>query len=170
MSRDGKTRFFCTGRPMSLFTDNKLDWPIKAETCSVAFTTGQGVTDVINSNHMSCLLQLSCGSGFFELQILEIANYRSELASGACCGSETRPDSSVPCPRPCSTFFRVCLKEYQSNVTSTGSCSFGNTSSPVLGGSSFTLADPDRANGKLVVPFIFRWTVSTTGITPSACI
>jgi jagged-like protein len=107
------------------------------------------------------LLQYACGSGFFELQILEIANYRSELASGACCGSQARPDSSVPCPRPCSTFFRVCLKEYQSNVTSTGSCSFGNTSSPVLGGSSFTLADPDRANGKLVVPFIFRWTVST---------
>jgi jagged-like protein len=110
------------------------------------------------------LLQCTCGSGFFELQILEIANYRSELASGACCGSETRPDSSVPCPRPCSTSFRVCLKEYQSNVTSTGSCSFGNTSSPVLGGSSFTLADPDLANGKLVVPFIFRWTVSTTHI------
>ena len=143
---------------------------IKAEPCNIVFTTGQGVTDVINSNHMSCLLQSSCGSGFFELQILEIANYRSELASGACCGSETRPDSSVPCPRPCSTFFRVCLKEYQSNVTSTGSCSFGNTSSPVLGGSSFTLADQDRANGKLVVPFIFRWTVSTTNITQSACI
>ncbi|PNF22809.1 hypothetical protein B7P43_G02514, partial [Cryptotermes secundus] len=108
------------------------------------------------------LLQCAYGSGFFELQILEIANYRSELASGACCGSQSRPDSSVPCPRPCSTFFRVCLKEYQSNVTSTGSCSFGNTSSPVLGGSSLTLADPDRANGKLVVPFIFRWTVSSS--------
>ncbi|KDR18546.1 Protein jagged-1a [Zootermopsis nevadensis] len=105
-------------------------------------------------------LQCTCGSGFFELQILEIANYRSELASGACCGSESRPDSSVPCPRQCSTSFRVCLKEYQSNVTSTGSCSFGNTSSPVLGGSSFTLADPDHANGKLVVPFIFRWTAT----------
>ncbi|PSN41358.1 hypothetical protein C0J52_10372 [Blattella germanica] len=106
----------------------------------------------------------SCGSGFFELQILEIANYRSELATGACCGSESRPDSSVPCPRQCNTFFRVCLKEYQSNVTSTGSCSFGNTSSPVLGGSSFTLSDPDRSNGKLVVPFIFRWTKPPVGI------
>lgn len=106
------------------------------------------------------VLQCARGSGFFELQILEIANYRGELSSGVCCGGVSRPDNSLPCPIPCNTFFRVCLKEYQSNVTSTGSCSFGNTSSPVLGGNSFTLTDPDRANGKLVLPFTFRWTVS----------
>lgn len=107
------------------------------------------------------LLQEAEGSGFFELQILEIANYRGEVVSGACCGGVPRADASLPCPLvQCQTFFRVCLKEYQSNVTSTGSCSFGNASSPVLGGNSFTLADPDRAHGKLVLPFTFRWTVS----------
>ncbi|XP_046687565.1 protein jagged-1b isoform X1 [Homalodisca vitripennis] len=108
-------------------------------------------------------LQSVHASGFFELQILEIANYRGELASGSCCGGVPRADPSLPCTLvQCNTFFRVCLKEYQSNVTSTGSCSFGNTSSPVLGGNSFTLTDPDRANGKLVLPFTFRWTRSFT--------
>ncbi|XP_066997092.2 protein jagged-1b [Anabrus simplex] len=109
--------------------------------------------------------QVVQGSGFFELQILQISNSRGELANGACCGSAGSPvprDRSLPCPRQCNTFFRVCLKEYQSNVTSTGSCSFGNTSSPVLGGNSFALADPDRSNGTLVLPFSFRWTRSFT--------
>lgn len=101
--------------------------------------------------------QTSFGRGFFELEILEFTNYRGELASGACCGGIPH---SQPCRLQCQTFFRVCLKEYQINVTSTGSCSFGNTSSPVLGGNSFTLADPESANGKLVLPFSFSWTVS----------
>lgn len=99
------------------------------------------------------------GSGFFELQILEIANYRGEVMGGGCCGGVRGPDCSLA---RCNTFFRLCLKEYQSNVTSTGLCSFGNTSSPVLGGDSFTLADPDRSHGKLVLHFTFSWTVRTS--------
>nr|XP_018904563.1 PREDICTED: protein jagged-1b [Bemisia tabaci] len=105
-------------------------------------------------------LQYAQGSGFFELQILEMVNFHGELLSGVCCGGIYRRDSSEQCVFPCNTFFRVCLKEYQVNVSSTGSCSFGNTSSPVLGANSFTLTDPDI--GKLVIPFIFRWTRSFT--------
>ncbi|KAF5292392.1 hypothetical protein FQA39_LY03426 [Lamprigera yunnana] len=96
------------------------------------------------------------GSGFFELQVLEMANPRGELITGECCGGA--PRAGPRCPSPCNTFFRLCLKEYQSNVSSTGVCSFGNASSVVLGRDSFTLADPER--GKLVLPFTFRWTVS----------
>lgn len=118
-------------------------------------------TFLILIHHVLFVFQTVGGSGFFELQILEIANYRGELISGACCGQVPRAEGAHPCIVQCSTFFRLCLKEYQSNVTSTGSCSFGNTSSPVLGGNAFTLTDPDRANGKLVLPFTFRWTVST---------
>lgn len=103
------------------------------------------------------LFQCANGSGFFELQVLEMANPRSELSSGECCGGVVRSPVTGRCSTQCNTFFRLCLKEYQSNVTSTGSCSFGNTSSPVLGRDTFTLADPDR--GKLVLPFTFRWTV-----------
>lgn len=89
-----------------------------------------------------------------------MSNFLGQVADGSCCGGAARADATVPCPSQCNTRFRVCLKEYQSNVTSSGSCSFGNSSSPVLGGNSFTLADPDRASGNLVLPFSFRWTVS----------
>lgn len=102
--------------------------------------------------------QCTHGSGIFELQVLEMANPRSELSSSQCCGGGQHSPISNRCSTPCQTFFRLCLKEYQSNVTSTGSCSFGNTSSQVLGRDTFTLADPER--GKLVLPFTFRWTVS----------
>ncbi|KAF5274040.1 hypothetical protein FQR65_LT04438 [Abscondita terminalis] len=104
------------------------------------------------------LLQCAHGSGFFELQVLEMANPRGELITGDCCGTGTR--TGPRCSSPCNTFFRLCLKEYQSNITSIGSCSFGNASSVVLGRDSFTLADPER--GKLVLPFTFRWTRSFT--------
>lgn len=116
-------------------------------------------------------------SGTFELQILEIENLRGEVAGGECCGSGSRlrvsrgggsgtssadkEDTSTACTIACRTFFKVCLKEYQNNMSATSvSCSYGNTSSPVLGANSFTLADPDRANGKLVIRFKFSWTVS----------
>ena len=100
-------------------------------------------------------LQDSEGSGYLELQILELSNPLGTTANGQCCGGGGRP----PCRSPCRTLFRLCLKEYQSNVTSQGSCSFGNTSSPVLGAGSFVLADPDSTS--LLLPFTFRWTVST---------
>lgn len=104
------------------------------------------------------LFQYTHASGIFELQVLEMANPRGELSNGECCGGSARSPVTNRCTVACQTFFRLCLKEYQSNVSSTGSCSFGNTSSQVLGRDSFTLADPDK--GKLVLPFTFRWTVS----------
>lgn len=113
----------------------------------------------------SVLFQCTHGSGIFELQVLEIANPRSELKSGECCGGGVRSPVTGRCSAPCNTFFRLCLKEYQSNITSTGSCSFGSNSSQVLGRDSFTLSDPER--GKLVLPFTFRWTVSAFLFTPS---
>lgn len=154
--------------------------------------------------------------GFFELQILEIENYRGQLATGECCGgvSSTPPSSttnklnaqSLHCAGApqCNTLFRVCLREYQSRQpspaanggrtvnggddesTSTGvinhqpnsdmhHCSFGNVTSAVLGGNSFTLggdaaavrdSSSDNSNrgaavGNLALPFSFSWTVST---------
>lgn len=167
--------------------------------------------------------------GFFELQILEIENYRGQLATGECCGSgggalsgqqqqspsaaagrsNTPPLHCAGAPQ-CNTLFQVCLREYQSRqqqqpqqqptagaaATLTGGgktgggdddttqihqpnahlhhCSFGNVTSPVLGGNSFTLggdaatsdASLDNSNrgaagGNLALPFSFSWTVST---------
>lgn len=162
--------------------------------------------------------------GFFELQILEIENYRGQLATGECCGSggsssfvqqQQQSSSSARFATPpllqcvgapqCNTLFQVCLREYQSQAAvsaassgringgdedsmATGSnhhhpnshlhhCSFGNVTSPVLGGNSFTLggdataaSDPSSssdninrgaAGGNLALPFSFSWTVST---------
>jgi len=170
--------------------------------------------------------------GFFELQILEIENYRGQLATGECCGGASssapapqqwpsaRPNAPPPPPPlqcsgapQCNTLFQVCLREYQSqaaaaaggrtvgggvddDASAAGSptnhhyhhhqsnshhlhhCSFGNVTSPVLGGNSFTLggdasgtasdssssADSSNrgaAGGNLALPFSFSWTVST---------
>jgi len=104
------------------------------------------------------LFQTADTSGFFELQLLEVSNPRGLLSGAGCCGGGTEP-----CSRPCRTFLRLCLKEYQSNVTTRGSCSFGNATSNVLGGNSFSLAEHGGladGDGTLVVPFAFRWTVS----------
>ncbi|XP_025418110.1 uncharacterized protein LOC112688909 [Sipha flava] len=175
--------------------------------------------------------------GFFELQILEIENYRGQLATGECCGSggsslvqpvQQPPSSAASAGRSnmpslqctnapqCNTLFQVCLREYQSRqqqqqqpvslmaasalVASGGRvddeqsamglnhhqpnsqlhhCSFGNVTSPVLGGNSFTLGgdtvasvdspsdgsnNRGAAGGNLALPFSFSWTRSFTFI------
>lgn len=108
-----------------------------------------------------CSLQTSAGAGVFELQILELSNYRLELASGACCGggapAAAAGAGAGACSRPCRTRFALCLKEYQS-VAAPGACSFGRADSPPLGTDSFTLAETDLYT--LALPFTFRWTVS----------
>ncbi|KAL5238430.1 hypothetical protein ACI65C_005840 [Semiaphis heraclei] len=168
--------------------------------------------------------------GFFELQILEIENYRGQLATGECCGSDSsssaqqQPSSAqrntLQCTGApqCNTLFQVCLREYQSrqqqqlqpaggssssalaggrvvigedDSSATGSnhhqtpnshlhhCSFGNVTSPVLGGNSFTLggdaaaavsdtnspadvSNRGAAGGNLALQFTFSWTRSFT--------
>ncbi|BFF92609.1 protein serrate [Drosophila madeirensis] len=103
-------------------------------------------------------------AGNFELEILEISNTNSHLLSGYCCGMppELRATKTTGCS-PCTTAFRLCLKEYQTTEQgasiSTG-CSFGNSTTKILGSSSFVLSDPGV--GAIVLPFTFRWTKSFT--------
>uniref|UniRef100_A0A6P4ERX3 Delta-like protein n=1 Tax=Drosophila rhopaloa TaxID=1041015 RepID=A0A6P4ERX3_DRORH len=103
-------------------------------------------------------------AGNFELEILEISNTNSHLLNGYCCGmpAELRATKTIGCS-PCTTAFRLCLKEYQTTEQgasiSTG-CSFGNATTKILGGSSFVLSDPGV--GAIVLPFTFRWTKSFT--------
>uniref|UniRef100_A0A182P1Q6 Notch ligand N-terminal domain-containing protein n=1 Tax=Anopheles epiroticus TaxID=199890 RepID=A0A182P1Q6_9DIPT len=130
-------------------------------------------------------------SGFFELQILEISNTNSHLLSGYCCGlpPEKRQTQTTGCPA-CATAFSLCLKEYQGATTSVQQqqqqqqlkqpatavavepqpsglygCAFGNASTPVLGGSSFVLTDPEV--GGITLPFTFRWTICSGTIAPT---
>lgn len=103
--------------------------------------------------------QATTGSGYFEVQILSLTNNRGTLVDGRCCGGGRDSGGRggfPPCSQTCTTAFWLCLKEYQSNVTAIGSCSFGNVSSQVLGQNTFTLIEPVT----LQLHFTFRWTVS----------
>lgn len=118
--------------------------------------------------------QATSGSGYFEVQILSLTNNRGTLVDGRCCGGGNGGGGNQPpCTKPCSTAFWLCLKEYQSNVTAIGSCSFGNESSHALGQNTFTLNEPVT----IQLHFTFRWTVRQTSIlitptnkNPTTCI
>uniref|UniRef100_A0A667Z1D6 Delta-like protein n=1 Tax=Myripristis murdjan TaxID=586833 RepID=A0A667Z1D6_9TELE len=105
----------------------------------------------------------SAGSGQFELQILSMHNVNGELLNGLCCdGSRNTADRK--CTRDeCDTFFKVCLKEYQSRVSAAGPCSFGTGSTPVLGGNTFSFKSTVRnERSRIVLPFRFAWPRSYT--------
>uniref|UniRef100_A0A3P8R5A8 Delta-like protein n=1 Tax=Astatotilapia calliptera TaxID=8154 RepID=A0A3P8R5A8_ASTCA len=110
-----------------------------------------------------CLQQVSEGSGQFELQILSMRNANGELLSGVCCDG-ARSGADRKCTRDeCNTFFKVCLKEYQSRVSAAGPCSFGMGSTPVLGGNTFSFKSSVRNDkSRIVLPFSFAWPRSYT--------
>ena len=100
--------------------------------------------------------------GFFELQIVRLQNTAGELSTGNCCDGSRSERGCVT--DMCDTFFRVCLKEYQSTSSTeldSGSCAFGNALSPVLGPNSFkidNIEDPTN-EGRIKIPLLFTWTV-----------
>uniref|UniRef100_A0A8C9YE75 Delta-like protein n=1 Tax=Sander lucioperca TaxID=283035 RepID=A0A8C9YE75_SANLU len=110
-----------------------------------------------------CPQQVSEGTGQFELQILSMHNVNGELLNGMCCdGSRNTADRK--CTRDeCDTFFRVCLKEYQSRVSAAGPCSFGLGATTVLGGNTFSFKSSVRNDkSRIVLPFSFAWPRSYT--------
>lgn len=107
-----------------------------------------------------CLFTLLDASGFFELQILGIHNIRGELMDGSCCGRIR--DKDAACIRQCNTYFRVCLKEYRSQAMAEGDCTFGNKSTDVISGNSFSVHTAPDKEVILKLPFTFRWTRSFT--------
>ncbi|KAL1447964.1 hypothetical protein MTO96_006538 [Rhipicephalus appendiculatus] len=124
--------------------------PPRARSCAAPVTT----LLVCLCALLLLLLPAARASGFFELQVLGIDNPGGLLLDGGCCGAR--------CPGRCNTYFRLCLKEYQAQVDLSGACTFGNLTSPLIGGSSFSLqTHPDRQL-LLRLPFHFRWTRSFT--------
>ncbi|XP_032441139.1 protein jagged-2b isoform X1 [Xiphophorus hellerii] len=106
--------------------------------------------------------KVSQSTGYFELQLISVENVNGELADGECCDGPRSPQD-LRCTRDeCDTYLRVCLKEYQMEVATTGACTFGAGSTPVLGGNTFSFkaaknnAKSDEA-GKIVIPFQFAW-------------
>lgn len=88
-------------------------------------------------------------------------NVNGELLNGVCCDG-TRNTADRKCTRDeCDTFFKVCLKEYQSRVSAAGPCSFGMGSTPVLGGNTFSFKSSVRNDkSRIALPFSFAWPVS----------
>lgn len=117
---------------------------------------------VLNNLRSCSRSQLCEASGHFELRVLSVRNINGELQSGSCCDGTRNAADNNRCTRDeCDTYFRLCLKEYQTRVTPGGPCSFGSGSTPVIGGnvvSPKSLAENDKA--RVVLSFSFAWPVS----------
>ncbi|XP_028996952.1 protein jagged-2b isoform X2 [Betta splendens] len=107
--------------------------------------------------------EVSQSTGYFELQLISVENVNGELADGECCDGPRSPQD-LRCTRDeCDTYFRVCLKEYQTVVTTGGPCTFGTGSTQVLGGNMFSFKsvknNPNKVDeaGKIRIPFTFAW-------------
>lgn len=128
----------------------QLTHSIKLNSCSVC---------VYMRLKMHSPQQVSEASGHFELEILSMNNANGELHNGSCCDGVRNTDRK--CTRDeCDTYFKVCLKEYQSRVSAAGPCSFGTGSTPVLGGNTFSTKGTRSEKTRIVLPFSFAWPVS----------
>uniref|UniRef100_A0A6Q2Y2W6 Delta-like protein n=1 Tax=Esox lucius TaxID=8010 RepID=A0A6Q2Y2W6_ESOLU len=112
----------------------------------------------------SIVQQVAEGTGQFELEILSMHNLNGELLNGLCCHGSRNPADRKCRMDECDTYFKVCLKEYQSRVSAAGPCSFGSGSTPVLGGNTFSLRSASAKNerSRIVLPFSFAWPRSYT--------
>ncbi|XP_035238088.1 protein jagged-2-like isoform X1 [Anguilla anguilla] len=128
---------------------------------------------ITNCFLMVCLLltlytKVSHSSGYFELQLITVQNVNGELSDGECCDG-SRNTQDLRCSRDeCDTYFKVCLKEFQSEVTTKGACTYGSGSTNVLGGNNFHFKNiKNNQNkiygaGKIIIPFQFAWPRSYT--------
>lgn len=103
---------------------------------------------------------MSDASGHFELEIVSMQNAKGELQNGSCCDGERNPADRKCTRDECDTYFKVCLKEYQSRVSAAGACSFGTGSTAVLGGNKFSTKGTRSEKSRIVLPFSFAWPVS----------
>eukprot|EP00066_Takifugu_rubripes_P021314 XP_011610580.1 PREDICTED: protein jagged-2 isoform X2 [Takifugu rubripes] len=125
-------------------------------------------TRIRNRFPIVCLLltlwtEVSRSTGYFELQMISVENVNGELADGECCDGSRDPED-LRCTRDqCDTYFKVCLKEYQIEVNHKGTCTFGEGSTHVLGGNTFSLKgaknNPNKVDeaGRISIPFQFAW-------------
>uniref|UniRef100_A0A668A5A6 Delta-like protein n=1 Tax=Myripristis murdjan TaxID=586833 RepID=A0A668A5A6_9TELE len=125
-------------------------------------------TRIRNCLPIVCLLltlwtEVSQSTGYFELQLITVENVNGELADGECCDG-SRSSQDLRCGRDeCDTYFKICLKEYQTEVTTSGLCTYGSGSTQVLGGNMFSFKSAKNNlnkiddSGKISIPFQFAW-------------
>ncbi|CAH2251104.1 delta 1 [Pelobates cultripes] len=108
------------------------------------------------------LHQISC-SGLFELKLQEFINKKGLLGNKNCCPTGTSGLSSSQGLQQCEckTFFRICLKHYQTSVSPEPPCTYGNAITPVLGSNSFNVPDSSSSDPSFTnpirFPFGFTW-------------
>uniref|UniRef100_A0A8C6M1M7 Delta-like protein n=1 Tax=Nothobranchius furzeri TaxID=105023 RepID=A0A8C6M1M7_NOTFU len=98
--------------------------------------------------------------GYFELQLISVENPKGQLLNGDCCDAERSAADGLCGADECDTYFRVCLKEYQKEVTTSGPCTYGSDTTKVIAGNTFQFkGGPSRHHdiGKIVFPFEFAW-------------
>ncbi|XP_048342763.1 delta-like protein 1 [Sphaerodactylus townsendi] len=120
---------------------------------------------------VSCVLLLPSqvwSSGVFELKLQEFVNKKGLLGNRNCCrggvgGAQSSSGSASGLQQcDCKTFFRVCLKHYQTSVSPEPPCTYGSAITPVLGANSFSVpdhaasGDPSFSN-PIRFPFGFTW-------------
>uniref|UniRef100_A0A669AZG1 Protein jagged-2 n=1 Tax=Oreochromis niloticus TaxID=8128 RepID=A0A669AZG1_ORENI len=111
-----------------------------------------------------CLLltlraEVSRATGYFELQLISVENPKGLLNNGDCCDDEKSAAEGHCGEDECDTYLRVCLKEYQTEVTTNGPCTYGTETTQVIGGNTFQFKGQSRNNdvGKIKIPFQFAW-------------
>lgn len=107
--------------------------------------------------HLFSILFQCLSSGVFQLKLQEFLNKKGVAGNANCCkGSEIQQCE-------CRTFFRICLKHYQANVSPEPPCTYGGAVTPVLGSNSFQVPEnsPDSSfNNPIEFSFGFTWPVS----------
>ncbi|XP_055496224.1 protein jagged-2b isoform X2 [Leucoraja erinacea] len=107
------------------------------------------------------LIQVTFAKGYFEIKFNFVQNVNGELENGDCCDG-VRNSLDRRCTKDeCDTYFKICLKEYQARIATSGDCTFGSGLSPELGKNTFSLPEKS-ALGKIVIPFYFAWPRSYT--------
>lgn len=119
--------------------------------------------------HCPCSPQVSQSTGYFELQLISVDNPEGQLLNGDCCDAEKSAAEGHCGSDECDTYFRVCLKEYQTDVTTSGPCTYGSETTKVIGGNTFhfkggqkTGSNRNNEAGKIIIPFQFAWPVSAS--------
>lgn len=99
-------------------------------------------------------------SGVFELKLQEFLNKKGVTGNTNCCKGGAA-SGLQQCE--CKTFFRICLKHYQTNVSPEPPCTYGGAVTPVLGSNSFQVPEmtsKDSFTNPIRFSFGFTWPVS----------
>ncbi|KAM6977890.1 delta-like protein D [Aplochiton taeniatus] len=94
-------------------------------------------------------------SGVFELKLQEFLNKKGVTGNANCCAAGATPGLQQ-CE--CKTFFRICLKHYQANVSPEPPCTYGGAVTPVLGSNSFQVPETNADSFTNPIQFNFGFT------------